>query len=128
LPTLNFEGVVFSGKGEGKKFVSLPWVIFQITKRRGFVPYKGTLNIRLNQQGKENRKKLQKEDGIMIEPQESYCPGISFKAQIDALNCAVIIPLVPNYPSDVLEIIAPIYLRGYLRLVDGNSVKVTVTF
>jgi riboflavin kinase, archaea type len=128
LPTLDFEGVVFSGKGEGKKFVSLPWVNCQIKEKIGFAPYNGTLNLRLNKQGKENKKRLQKKGGIMIQPQEGYCPGISFKAQIDALDCAVIIPLVPNYPKDVLEIIAPIYLRSYLCLIDGNTIKVAVTF
>jgi len=38
-----------------------------------------------------------------------------------------VIPQIPNYPSDVLEIIAPVCLRDHLKLVDGNLVTVLVS-
>jgi len=33
---------------------------------------------------------------------------------------------MPNYSNDVLEVIAPIYLREKLKLVDGTLVAVSV--
>ena len=43
-------------------------------------------------------------------------PGVLFKAHIDALECAVVVPKIPNYPSDVLEVIAPVCLREQTKV------------
>jgi len=45
--TLVIKGKVFSGSGEGAKYVKLPWVKKQIAAKCGFTPYPGTLNVRL---------------------------------------------------------------------------------
>jgi riboflavin kinase len=127
LPKIVFKGTVFSGTGNGKKFVDLPWVKRQIEEKLGFSPYSGTLNIHLTKEGVEKKALLENSKGIGIEPQVGYCPGILFKACMDALECAVVIPKVPNYPSDVLEVIAPVCLRRQLKLVDGSLVAVSVT-
>ena len=121
-----FKGTVFSGTGQGKKFVDLPWVKQQIEEKLGFSPYSGTLNIRLTEESVEKRILLEKAEGIEVEPQLGYCPGALFKACIGALECAAVFPKVPNYPSDVLEIIAPVCLREHLKLVDGSLVTVSV--
>ncbi|MEM3712744.1 MAG: DUF120 domain-containing protein [Thermoproteota archaeon] len=39
---------------------------------------------------------------------------------------AVVIPRVPSYPKDMLEIIAPVNLRETLGLKDGDEIEVTV--
>ena len=114
MPRIVFEGTVFSGEGKGKKFVDLPWVKRQIEEKLGFSPYSGTLNLRLT--GKKAKKKnlLETPDGLVVEPQTGYYPGLLFRATIDALECAVVIPIMPNYPNDILEVIAPVYLREQL--------------
>lgn len=124
MQKMEIAGTVFSGKGEGKKFTNLPWVERQIKEKLGFTPFPGTLNIHLE---KENQKtKLLKEESLLIVPEKGYCYGKLFKAQIKGLDCGVVVPLLPNYPSDVLEIIAPIYLREKLELFDGSRVSVLV--
>lgn len=128
MPQLTFEGKVFSGKGTGKSFMELPWVKRQIQNKLGFTPYSGTLNIHLTQEGEEKRKHLNPAKGIMVEPEKGYYSGVLFKAAIETLNCAVVIPITPNYPSDVLEVISHLYLRGQVGLTDGSLVAVTVTF
>jgi len=127
LPKIEFEGTVFSGKGEGRKFVSLPWVTSQIEQKLGFTPYSGTLNIRLNEKTKENRQLLDPKKGITLQPQVGYCPGIVFPASISGCKGAIVIPIIPRYPSDVIEVISPQYLRGKLCLIDGKKVTVWVT-
>lgn len=123
---MELAGTVFSGKGEGKKFTNLSWVERQIRDKLNFTPFPGTLNIHLE---KENQKKaLESADSMMIIPQKGYCYGKLFKAQIDDLNCGIVLPLIPNYPRNVLEIIAPVYLREKLKLNDGSRVVVTLTF
>lgn len=122
---LELAGTVFSGKGEGKKFTNLSWVEQQIKDKLHFTPFPGTLNIHLE---KENQKKqLDAADSMMIIPKKGYCYGKLFKAQINGLECGIVIPQTPNYPNNVLEIIAPVYLREKLKLKDGSKVVVTLT-
>jgi riboflavin kinase len=128
LPRLIFEGTVFSGKGEGKRFVELPWVKQQIDEKLHFTPFAGTLNLRLSKSFAEKRKTLDSKGGFTVAPEAGYCAGILFRAYVEGLECAVVLPKVPSYPDDVLEIIAPLYLRGKLGLIDGSAVTVIVTF
>ena len=127
MPKIVFKGKVFSGTGNGKKFVDLHWVKRQIDEKLGFSPYAGTLNIHLNKEGTAKKVLLEKAVGLLIEPQAGYCPGILFIACIGALECAIVSPKVPKYPRDVLEIIAPVCLREKLKLVDGSLVTVSVS-
>ena len=122
-----FKGTVFSGNGEGRKFIDLPWVKRQIQEKLGFTPYAGTLNIRLSREGLEQKKLLAKAERLDIEPEKGYCRGILIKAKITGLDCGIIIPQVPVYPSDVIEVVAPVFLRQRLHLSDGSEVGVSVT-
>jgi riboflavin kinase len=126
LPQILFEGTVFSGQGRGKKFVELPWFKRQVEEKLVFSPYPGTLNLFLTGKNIENRRLLEVSGGLMVEPQTGYYSGVMFRASIDSLDCAVVIPIMPNYPNDVLEVIAPIYLREKLKLVDGSLAIVSV--
>ena len=127
MPKIVLVGTVFSGSGNGKKFVCLSWVKRQIEENLGFSPYPGTLNLHLNKANTKKKILLEKAKEIMIEPPIGYCPGAIFKARVGSLECAVVAPKVPNYPSDVLEIISPIYLREHLNLADGSLVTLSVS-
>ena len=127
MPKIKFAGTVFSGTGQGKKFMELPWVKQQLTKKLGFSPYAGTLNIRLNKESAKQKSQLEKQHGIIVYPEESYYAGLLFKAKIGTDECFIVIPQVPNYPKDVLEVIAPINLREKLNLKDGDQATVEVT-
>ncbi len=64
---------------------------------------------------------------LIFDPEKGYCTGILIKASVlSNLECAIIIPQVPNYPTDVLEVVASVCLRERLKIVDGNEVTVTV--
>jgi riboflavin kinase len=127
LPKIVLSGTVFSGEGRGKKFVELSWFKRQVERMLGFSPYLGTLNIRLSLKEVEKRILLENAEGLVVEPQTGYYSGLLFKATIDALECGVVIPIMPNYPGDVLEIISPLYLREHLKLKDGSLVTVSVS-
>lgn len=121
------EGKVFSGTGEGAKFVSLPWVRKQIIKKLGFEPYPGTLNIKLAKVHTNLEECLKKAKPIEISPRKNFCSGICFKACLmDNLECAVVIPAVAGYPEDVIEILAPVNLREKFQLKDGDTVRVKI--
>ncbi len=126
LGTVSLSGQVYSGKGDGKKFVVLPWVEREIREKLGFTPYAGTLNIRLNREGLQQKKMLAKAPRLDIVPEKGYCRGFLIKAKITGLDCGIIIPQVPVYPPDVLEVVAPYFLRQRLHLSDGSEVAVNV--
>jgi len=120
------KGKVSSGNKRGKQFVNLPWVKKQINEKIGFNPYIGTLNLRLINE--TDIHELRKAKGIKIKPEEGYCEGKIFKALlIRKVEIAVILPDVPEYPADVLEILAPVNLRKTLELKDGVEIEVTIT-
>jgi riboflavin kinase len=127
LATLSFRGKVYTGKGEGKKFVTLPWVERQMREKLGFTPYGGTLNIRLSRESVALKKKLDKASHLEIVPEKGYCKATMIRAKITGLDCAIIIPQVPAYPPDVMEVISPFFLRHRLHLADGSEAAVTLS-
>ena len=122
---ITLEGEVFSGEGKGEYYINLPWVKNQIFKKLGFSPYKGTLNLKLSD--KVDIQKLHRSEGIRIKPKPGYCAGKLFQAVVmKKIQGAVILPIVPKYPNDILEIIAPISLRETLELSNGDMINVTI--
>ena len=126
MKKIKLSGKVFSGRGEGEKFLELPWVKRQVKEKLGFIPYHGTLNVRLSEENAKRRKLLEKAASMKVCPAEGYCSGKIFKAFVGMLECAIVIPEVAGYPRDVLEIIAPANLREKLQLADGDKITVTV--
>lgn len=126
MPQVTFRGKVFSGKGEGRKFVSLPWVQRQIEEKLGFIPYAGTLNIRLTKEGARKKKLLGKARKSEISPKEGFCTGVLIEACMNGLGCGIVVPQVPSYPEDELEVVAALNLRERFGLGDGSVVCVKV--
>ena len=126
MKRIKLSGKVFSGRGEGERFLELPWVKRQVKEKLGFIPYHGTLNVRLSEESAKRRKLLEKATSMTVCPAEGYYSGKIFKAFVGVLECAIVIPEVAGYPRDVLEIIAPANLREKLQLADGDKITVTV--
>jgi riboflavin kinase len=125
---MTLTGKVFSGKGDGRKYLSLRWVRKQVKQKMGFVPYVGTLNLLLSGKSTELRKALEKDQQMIICPAQGYCIGKLYRAAIQEAECAVIIPDVAGYPENYLELIAADNLRQKLRLRNGDEVTVTVSY
>jgi len=129
LKILHVKGKVFSGGGEGARFTELPWVKKQMAEKLGFIPYPGTLNIKLTEDKVNIKKLLKKAKAIEISPAPGFCRGKCFQAYLMGnLKCAIIIPEVENYPEDVIEVIAPVNLREKFQLRDGDVIEVKILF
>lgn len=127
MNVLSVKGRVFVGKGEGAKFVKLPWVRKQIVEKLGFNPYLGTLNLRLYEDDIKIKKQLKKAKSVSISPVAGFCSGKCYRAFLtNSLECAIIMPEVARYPADVIEIVSSTNLRERLCLKDGDIVEVTV--
>jgi riboflavin kinase len=126
LKDLILEGIIITGEGNGKRYLSLPWVKQQIEEKLGFTPYPGTLNLRLTADSTKHRGFLSKVQTTAVCPAEGYCVAGLFKGDISGLECAVVLPEVSGYPENLLEVVAPLNLRDRLQLEDGDSIEVTV--
>ena len=128
---MTLRGVVFSGLGEGKYYMSIPYYVKQFEEKLGFKPYPGTLNIRLDCQSIKNRKVLERLPGILIRgfrnKQREYGGAKVFKAIInDRVKGAVLLIERTHYGPDVLEIISKENLRKALRLKNGDIICVKI--
>lgn len=121
------KGHVFSGEGKGKFFVTIPWAMKQFIEKLGFKPYPGTLNIRLLPEHRAILKNLVNHRGIEIVPEKGFYAGKCFKTVIAGrIKGAIVIPQVPSYPNDILEVIAPVNLRKTLDLRNNDEVDITI--
>jgi riboflavin kinase len=119
-------GRVSSGGGRGNLFVNLPWAEKQLKNKLGFKPYPGTLNLQLSP-GTDVKALRNTMKGIKIIAPEGFHDGRCFKALIMGKHFgAVVVPDVPGYPHDLLEILAPVNLREKLELKDGVDIEVVV--
>jgi riboflavin kinase len=127
------EGRVFSGLGEGFYYITLPQYFEQIKEKVGFTPYPGTLNIQLlSKDSIENRMLLERIADIPIDGfsngQRTYggakCMRALFNGEQEA---ALIFVERTHYGKDVVEVIAPVYLRGKYNLRDGDKVFLKIT-
>ena len=129
MKTIRLKGKVFTGSGEGAKFMKLPWVKKQIEEKLGFVPYPGTLDVRITEESVELKKTLAEKCGVDILPCAGFHRGKCYKASFKTeLKCALIVPEVADYPENVIEIIGPRNLREKFHLSDGEAVEVKVKF
>jgi len=127
LNVVSLKGKVFSGTGEGQKYVRLAWVKKQIEQKVGFTPYVGTLNIRLTEESILKKRLSIKGSPLQIVPAAGYCRGKLYRALLSGgVEVAVVIPEVPDYPENVLEVVSSENLRKKLKLNDGDTVELGI--
>ena len=121
-------GVLFSGLGDGAKFVRLDWVESQIEEKLGFRPYHGTINLRLDRDSIDLVRKLKDDEGVKIVPPDpKFCIAKTFRARImGKVQGAIILPEATVHAEDTLELLAPINMREELDLKDGQQVEVEI--
>jgi riboflavin kinase len=123
-------GKVFSGVGEGRYYVSLEGYRRQFKERLGFDPYPGTLNLRLPKEQAYLRRRIDEEEGIIINgfvtEDRTFGEVKAFKCRIGDYEGAVVLPQRTHYPKDVLEVISPVKLREKLKLENGDFIEVEV--
>ena len=131
-PSVTLEGILFSGLGEGAYYVTKEGYRKQFIEKLGFDPYPGTLNLKLTTEyDVKTMSELEAYPNIEIQgfKDESRTFG-SVKCYPAIINNkekgAVVYALRSHYNASVLEIIAPVFLRGRLKLKDGNKVKVEI--
>ena len=125
-------GVLVSGLGEGRYYMSLEPYRKQFLRHLGFEPFPGTLNLRLGGVDIPTRKKV---DTLTWIPIDGFsADGRTFggvrclPCRIDDIPCGIVVPGRSHYPEDIIEVIAPVGLRDALRLKENDRVNVEVAY
>lgn len=131
---VHFNGTLVSGMGEGKYYMSLEGYRKQFKKKIGYIPFPGTLNIRIvDPLSLENREKIENFrfhfiDGFR-DSERTYGWVKCFPVIIngnEGLQSDLLILERTHHDNDMLEIIAPVNIKQILHLKNGDDVKVTL--
>jgi riboflavin kinase len=127
---VKIKGVVVGGLGEGAYYVDLYAVRFQ--KALGFVPFSGTLNVRVTDESARKAISRMKYMPPLIVPGFSHegrtfgdviCYRVKVNNKIEA---AVVIAQRTHHSEDILEVISPVNIREELKLQENANVTLTV--
>lgn len=132
--TMNFEGEIISGMGEGSYYMSLPGYKQRFKEKLGYEPYPGTLNIKLNSKLYVDRKKeILKFPAILIDgfsdEMRTYGWVKCYPALLnesDEINGMVLILERTHYDDTIIEIIAPFSIKDKFKLENGDVIKFKV--
>jgi len=132
--TMNFEGEIISGMGEGSYYMSLPGYKQRFKEKLGYEPYPGTLNIKLNSKLYVDRKKeILKFPAILIDgfsdKMRTYGWVKCYPALLnesDDINGMVLILERTHYDDTIIEIIAPFSIKDKFKLENGDIIKFKV--
>ncbi len=134
--TIDFEGTVVSGMGEGAYYMSLEGYRRQFRERLGYEPYPGTLNVKLVDQLFMNaRRELgMHQPSVFIEGfsdgtrtygwVKCYRATINGGAQIK--DAAVLVLERTHYDDTMLEVIAPAPIKQIAGIKNGDRIKIRV--
>ena len=116
-------GFVRTGLGRGKKFMPVYAALF--LEHLGFEPFHGTLNLSVDETVAKKLESISKHRiPAFTHSKHSYGAVDYIPARVHNIECALIFPLKSIHPKTIVEIIAPIYLRDALEIIDGDKVKV----
>jgi riboflavin kinase, archaea type len=132
--SIDFEGTVVSGMGEGAYYMSLEGYRKQFKEKLGFEPYPGTLNVKLIDQIFMNaRREIGRYPSVFIngfsDNIRTYGWVKCYKANINkgaVNNAAALVLERTHYDDSMLEIIAPICLKEAIGIQNGDRISIKV--
>ena len=129
---IELSGSVVSGLGEGAYYMSLKGYTKQFKVKVGYIPFPGTLNIKLNQlQTTQIIQQLDEFDNIMIEPfsdgKRTYGCVKCFHVMLNnSIKCELIRLERTHHDNSVIELISKNNLRKTARLKTGSKVMIKI--
>jgi len=136
LENILIVGKVIEGMGEGGYYVAIKGYYDQFKEKLGFLPFKGTLNLELNELNKSLfRENLETRSPIIINgfkdinSERSYGDVECFDCYIaklddreNKINAAFLKIERTHHKKNVIELLAEPYLRDYFNLKDGDYI------
>jgi len=125
-----FDGVVASGLFEGAYYISKDGYREQIKEKLGYDPFPGTLNVKINQEDFDKRRRLERHPSFVLQGfkdgERSFGSAKCYPLLLnDEMKGALIVADRTIHDLTTMEIISPVYLRRHFGLSDGDSVKLS---
>jgi len=133
---VELKGTLVSGMGEGAYYMGLKGYTKQFQSKIGYVPYPGTLNVRLDQKiHQEAIKQFETLNGVKIKSfsdgKRTYGWVKCFTAKLNnSTNCELIILERTHHDDSIIELISKSCIRKIAKLKDGSkvSIKIPINF
>jgi len=130
--SVDLKGTLVSGMGEGAYYMGLKGYTKQFISKIGYVPFPGTLNVRLDKKiHQESIKQFETLDGIKIKSfsdgKRTYGWVKCFPAKLNnSVNCQLIILERTHHDDSVIELISKTCLRKNAKLKDDSKVSIKI--
>ena len=131
--SLSLTGMITTGMGEGAYYMSMKGYTKQFKSKLGYVPFPGTLNIRLNEKKfSQAISQLSNYEGIKI---NSFSDGKRtfgwvkcFKSKINnKVDCELILLERTHHDTTIVEFISKNNIRKSLKISDNSNTKVKIS-
>ncbi len=123
-------GTVISGAKKASFFTKLEWVKKQSLKKLGFLPFSGTLNVKISVKDSKMVNKLTQNTSLELIPDnKNYCSAKVIPVYVSGIKSALIIPnekVNIHEKKNIIEILSPVKLREKLGLTDGDIVNIRI--
>ena len=129
---VELEGTLVSGMGEGAYYMGLKGYTKQFQSKIGYVPFPGTLNVRLDQKiHQESIKQFETLNGVKIKSfsdgKRTYGWVKCFSAKLNnSINCELIMLERTHHDDSIIELISKSCLRKSGKLKDGSKVLIHI--
>ncbi len=129
---VELKGILVSGMGEGAYYMALKGYTKQFKSKIGYVPFPGTLNVRLDQKThQEAIKQFETLEGIKIKSfsdgKRTYGWVKCFPAKLNnSISCELIMLERTHHDDSVIELISKTCLRKTGKLKDGSKVSIKI--
>ena len=129
---VELRGNLISGMGEGAYYMSLKGYTKQFKNKIGYVPFPGTLNVKLD--SKENIESIRQFDaldGVLIkgfsDGKRTYGWVKCFSATLNkTVDCQLIRLERTHHDPSVIELISKTNIRKHAKLSDGSKVVIKI--
>ena len=118
-------GKVEHGLGKGQYYISREGYQNQFLQKLGFVPFPGTLNIKLDEPFIPQAQKTIYIDAFSDQGR-NFGKCKCYKIKVYGIEAAIIRPDLSNYSANLVEVIAPVHLREALGLDDRDTIEITL--
>lgn len=130
--SVELEGRLVSGMGEGAYYMSLGGYTKQFKSKIGYVPFPGTLNVKLDR--KVHRQAIKQFEGTAGIKINGFSDGVRtfgwvkcFRCIVnDSIKCELIILERTHHDDSVIELISEACIREAGRLSDGSRVSISI--
>ena len=129
---VELKGTLVSGMGEGAYYMGLKGYTKQFKSKIGYVPFPGTLNVRIDQKiHQEAIKQFETLNGIKIKSfsdgKRTYGWVKCFPAKLNnSVNCDLILLERTHHDNSVIELISKTCLRKTAKLKDNAKISIKI--